>query len=148
MILDSLDNLYRYIPMHPAFQKVIDYLKANDIAALEKGKYEIDGKNVYLSVDMREGKTREGTRLETHRNYLDIQVTIEGSEEIGWTSANALQTPQADYDSAKDVQFFSDAPMVWIQVPAGHFGIFWPEDGHAPMAGTGTLRKAIFKVAI
>ena len=148
MILDTLDNLSRYTSMHPAFAKVVEYLRSTDLASLEKGKYEIDGKNVYVAVDVRDGKGREGTKMETHRNFLDIQITISGNEEIGWKATSALETAQADYDAAKDVQFFSDAPTAWLAVPAGHFAIFWPEDGHAPLAGTGTLHKAIVKVAV
>lgn len=148
MILDTLPNLERYAAMHPAFAKVIAYLAAHDLRAMEPGKYELDGKKVFLSIDARDGKSREGTRLETHRNYLDIQITLEGAEEIGWKAAAACEQPQADYNPEKDIQFFSDAPEAWFAVAPGHFAIFFPEDAHAPLAGAGKIRKAIVKVSV
>jgi beta-galactosidase beta subunit len=33
-------------------------------------------------------------------------------------------------------------------VPAGYFAIFFPHDGHVPLAGAGRLKKAIFKIEI
>jgi len=148
MILDTVDQLSQYASMNLHFPKVIEYLRATDLNALDKGKYEIDGAGAYVIIDAREGKGRDGTRMETHRNYLDIQITLAGNEEIGWKPAGVLTQPQAEYDPAKDIQFFSDTPVTWLSIPAGHFGIFFPEDGHAPLAGTGLLRKAIVKVAV
>ena len=52
------------------------------------------------------------------------------------------------FDAARDVTFFSDRPDSWLSLPAGHFAIFFPDDAHAPLAGRGTLKKAIVKIAI
>ena len=44
MIIDSLDNLKKYVAINPLFPKVVEFLKANDLNKMEDGKYEIVGK--------------------------------------------------------------------------------------------------------
>ena len=42
MIIDSLDNLERYIAIHPKFEKVFTYLRALDLNQLEVGRLCVD----------------------------------------------------------------------------------------------------------
>jgi beta-galactosidase beta subunit len=44
--------------------------------------------------------------------------------------------------------FFRDRPDSWLSLPAGRLAIFFPDDAHAPLAGRGTLKKAIVKIAV
>ncbi len=44
--------------------------------------------------------------------------------------------------------FFADRPETWFAVKPGSFAIFYPQDAHAPLAGTGETRKAVMKVAV
>ena len=90
MILDSLARSSRYHALHPAFARAFDLLANSDWTTLQPGRHEIDGDRIYVLVDHTEGRGREGTRLEAHRRYLDIQFTIDGCEEIGWMSLNYL----------------------------------------------------------
>jgi biofilm protein TabA len=147
MILDSLARSSRYHALHPAFARAFDLLAKSDWTTLQPGRHEIDGDRIYVLVDHTEGRGREGTRLEAHRRYLDIQFTIDGCEEIGWMSLNECRQAAGGFDLSRDIQFFSDLPRTWVTVPAGHFAIFFPEDAHAPLAGRGALKKAIVKVA-
>ncbi|MDO8262677.1 MAG: YhcH/YjgK/YiaL family protein [Gallionella sp.] len=39
-----------------------------------------------------------------------------------------------------------DAPASWISTPLGAFCIFFPEDAHAPLFSTGSIRKVILKL--
>jgi YhcH/YjgK/YiaL family protein len=103
---------------------------------------------VYLSIDHQEGRGRRRARLESHRRYIDIQVTIAGHEEIGWKPVSECHAQTAAFDEQRDIQFYEDVPATWLAVPPGYFAIFFPEDAHAPLAGTGLLKKAIFKIAV
>ena len=49
MIFDEKQNLdfYRNLGIEGRYAKAVDFLKNTDLAALEPGKYEIDGKDVY-----------------------------------------------------------------------------------------------------
>jgi biofilm protein TabA len=147
MILDTLVRSGRYIALHPAFTRAFTVLANRDLTRLEPGRHEIDRDRMYLSIDHKEGRGRDGARLEVHRRYLDIQFTIDGGEEIGWMPLDECRQPTGAFDISKDIQFFSDPPRTWVAVPAGHFAIFFPEDAHAPFAGRGFLKKAIVKIA-
>jgi biofilm protein TabA len=148
MILDTLDQRERYTSLHRHFARAFAFLARPDLAALAPGRHVIDGDSVYVSIDHKEGRGRDGARLESHRRYIDIQLTIEGDEEIGWQPLANCATPAAAFDESRDIRFYDDRPVTWLAVPAGRFAIFFPEDAHAPLAGRGLLKKAIVKVAV
>lgn len=148
MILDVLAEASRYEALHPSFSRAFAFLARTDLAALPPGRHAIDGERIYVSIDITEGRGREGARLESHRKYIDIQYTIEGGDEIGWMPAAACSAPAGTFDVAKDIIFYDDRPSAWFAVPAGGFAVFFPNDAHAPLAGRGLLRKAIVKIAV
>jgi YhcH/YjgK/YiaL family protein len=148
VILDTLARSGRYTALHPAFARAFDLLASRDLATLEPGRHEIDGDHIYVTVAHKDGRGREGARLEVHRRYLDIQFTIDGSEEIGWRPLDECRQAAGPFDPSNDIQFFRDAPRTWVALPPGHFAIFFPEDAHAPLAGRGLLKKAIVKVLV
>ena len=47
MILDSLDNADVYHSLNSGFEQAFDFLRRPDLANLEDGTYEIEGKRVY-----------------------------------------------------------------------------------------------------
>jgi biofilm protein TabA len=147
MILDTLARSGRYAALHPAFTRAFELLATRGLAGLEPGRHEIDGDRMYLSIDHRDGRGREGARLEAHRRYLDIQFTIDGCDEIGWMPLDECRQAAGAFDPSLDIQLFSDPPRTWVAVPPGHFTIFFPEDAHAPRGGRGFLKKAIVKIA-
>ena len=54
----------------------------------------------------------------------------------------------SDYSAEKDIRFFRNAPDSRIATPPGAFCIFFSEDAHAPLVSTGSIRKAVFKIAV
>jgi biofilm protein TabA len=157
MILDKLTAADRYAPLHRSFARAFTFLRAADWDQLvsaqanverHSARYPIDGERIYVSIDHLPGRGRDGARLEAHRRYIDIQFTIDGHEEIGWKPLGDCTATAVAFDAAKDVTLFSDRPVSWLSLPAGHFAIFFPDDAHAPLAGHGTLKKAIVKIAI
>jgi len=148
MVLDSLAAADRYHALHPAFGRAFAFLASVDLDALSPGRNEIDGDAMFVILDRKDGRGRDGARIEAHRRYIDIQFTISGQEEIGWTPLASCAEPDGAFDEAKDVGFFADRPSAWLRVPPGSFAIFFPEDAHAPLAGHGALVKAIVKIAV
>ena len=148
MILDTLTQRDRYRQLHPSFAVAFDFAASHDLGSLAPGRHVIDGERLYLSIDHIEGRGRAGARLESHRRYIDIQITIDGQEEIGWRPLGECRAPVAAFDEYRDIRFYDDAPESWVTVPPGKFAIFFPDDAHAPLAGAGLLKKAIFKIAV
>lgn len=148
MILDHLAQADRYARLHPLFAKAFAFLRENDLALLSPGRHAIDGDQLYASVDEKPGRGRSGARLESHRQYIDIQVAVSGQEEIGWKRTAQCREVTEPFLPDNDIAFYGDDPVTWLALPPGHFTIFWPEDAHAPLAGEGALRKVIVKIAV
>lgn len=59
MIIDTLNNLEKYISVNPLFAVVADFIKENDLSALEPGKHVIKGDEVFVNIQVAKGKTVE-----------------------------------------------------------------------------------------
>lgn len=149
MILDRLENAERYYSMHPGFQPSFEYLRRTDLKNLPAGKHDLDGAKLFLRHNQCQGRGRDA-KLEAHRQYIDIQYTVSGPEEIGWRSTPLCRQPDKPFDEKNDIVFFNDSPESYFAVPPGSFAIFFPEDAHAPQsAPVGCdLLKAVLKVAV
>jgi YhcH/YjgK/YiaL family protein len=148
MIYDTLANADRYASLHSLFPQAFEFLRSTDLASLAPGRYPIEGEQLFAIVEYAAGRSREEARLECHRKYIDIQLVLEGTDEMGWKPVRDCHELLADYSPEKDIQFFSDAPASWIVAPPGAFCLFFPEDAHAPLVGNGEIRKVILKIAV
>jgi YhcH/YjgK/YiaL family protein len=148
MILDTISNADRHTPLHPLFARAFAYIRDTDLSSLAPGRYPIVGEDLFAIVEHVPGRAREAAKLECHRKYIDIQLVLDGVDEMGWKALVDCHQPVSDYKAEKDIQFFQDAPATWIATPPGAFCIFFPEDAHAPLVSTGNVRKVIFKVAV
>jgi biofilm protein TabA len=148
VVLDHLDNGERYAALHPGFPAAIEFLKRKDLADLSAGRHPIDGERLYALVVQQDGRGRDKARLEIHRRYIDIQFTVTGTDDIGWKPAARCTSYDQEYNDEKDVAVFGDEPDAWVTIRPGSFGVFFPEDAHAPLGGTGPIHKLVVKVAV
>lgn len=154
MILDTLAQADRYLALHPRFARAFAFLRGTDLHALEPGRHAIEGEQLFAIVEACRGRTRAEAKLECHRRYIDIQLVLEGIDEMGWKSLADCSAPATEYDAARDIRFFDDAPASWVATPPGAFCVFFPDDAHAPLVGTlkgtsaGTIRKVVVKIAV
>ena len=146
MIIDTLDNLEKYAAINPLFPKVVEFIQQHDLNALEPGKYEIEGKDLFVNIQMAKGRTPEAAVIETHNRMIDIQIPLSDAETFGYTQRDLL--PDAEYNEEKDITKIPDlAADSYLTCQPGMMAIFFPQDGHAPcIAGVPEIKKAIFKV--
>jgi len=148
MIFDTIANADRYAGLHPLFAKAFDFIRNTDLNTLAAGRYPIVGQDLFVILEQAPGRTRDAAKLECHRKYIDIQLVLDGVDEMGWKPLANCHDPVSDYRAEKDIQFFNDAAASWIATPPGAYCIFFPEDCHAPLVSNQPIRKAIFKVAV
>lgn len=148
MILDSLQNSAHYESLNPYFKQAFDFIKQNDWSKQEPGKIILDGKNCFINFMEQPGKTEEAAKFETHNDYVDIQVPIDGTEIMGFIPTHELQQPDAPYNPEKDITKYSDKGGALITVKPMHFAIFWPWDGHQPCIGEGVWHKLVVKIKL
>jgi YhcH/YjgK/YiaL family protein len=148
MVLDSLANADLYVSLHPAFKKAFDYIKSTDFSKLEPQKIYLDEKNLFVNFTEITGKDAQTAKMESHKDYIDIQVAIEQDEQMGYTPVCDLKDVRDAYNPEKDVMFWKDPAQVMLTVKKGQFAIFFPEDGHQPGIGEGKWKKVIVKVKL
>lgn len=151
MIFDQAKNLdfYKTLGINGRYAKAIEWLKSQDLAHLENGKYEIDGKDVYANVMSYTTLDWEEAKYEAHHNYTDIQYVVSGTETLSYAPVSALKE-KTPYNPDKDVVFY-DNSYEGLKVPtnAGEFLIFFPWDGHKPKAANGApceVKKVVVKI--
>jgi len=147
MIFDVIENACRYEGLNKGFTKAIQFLLRPDLKELPAGRYEIDGERVYAMIAIEQGHRKEDEQLETHEKYIDIQMVLAGTDEMGWRPRSLCRQPSGEYDPASDIRFFADKPDAWLPVRSGAFVIFFPEDAHLPMVSSGIIHKVVVKVA-
>ncbi len=145
MVVDTLDNLERYVSLNPLFAEVVKFVKENDLASLEVGKHIIQGADLFLNIAVAHGKAEEDAVIETHRKMIDIQIPLDNEETYGYSPLAAL--PDVEYNAEKDITKYPGVKaQTLVTCKPGQFAIFWPEDGHQPCIGKGDIHKAIFKI--
>ncbi|HEU5395959.1 MAG TPA: YhcH/YjgK/YiaL family protein [Verrucomicrobiae bacterium] len=153
MITDTLDRCHRYVNLSPRFAAAFEFLRklpANQPA----GRYEIDGDDCFALVQNYTTRSASLAAFESHQRYIDIQFIQAGAETMLWSSVAALPNVTQSYSPEKDVTFYAaPAPtqMTTINLRAGDFTIFFPEDGHAPgleCGRCGEVRKVVVKVRV
>ena len=148
MIIDTIENLNKYVGLNPLFADVVAFLKGHDLRTMEPGKYPIKDKDLFLNLTTAKGRGKEAGVLETHINMIDIQIPISCAETFGYTPLCDL--PAFDYNAEKDVTLYGDTKaQTYVTVEPMQMAIFFPQDGHAPcIADNPEIKKAIFKVRV
>ena len=148
MIIDTLDNLGKYVALNPLFADVVEFLKSHDLQTMEAGSYPIKDKDVALKLSLTKQRTKETAFLETHIDMIDIQVPVTCAETFGYSPLCDL--PAFEYNAEKDITKYGDTkPQTYVTVAPGQFAIFVPQDGHAPcIIEEEEIKKAIFKVKV
>ena len=144
MVIDNLKNMRDYEALHPLFAKAFDYIEQTDLNALEPGKIVLIENELIVNVNQIPAKTKEEAKLETHNEYIDIQIPLTGVEQMGYTQRADL--PEAEYDAVKDLTLYEGLADDYLTVKPGMFTLFFPSDGHAPGITPTGLKKIIVKV--
>jgi YhcH/YjgK/YiaL family protein len=152
MITSTLSQLHWYTIIGPNFEKAIQYVLATDFSGLETGKYPIDGDTVFAIVNEYTTKPLSECDPESHQDYADIQIMINGAERFGWLPLTD-QVASIPYDEERDVAFYTlaEEDLNYITVKAGQFILFFPTDIHQPevfVRQPDLVKKVVIKVAV
>ena len=148
MICDLLVHAGRYQALHGGFPAAFAFLAKPGLPELADGRYPIDGERVFAIVSRERGRRRDEAQLEAHRRYIDIQLVLSGSDDMGWRPLPLCRQTAISYDAEGDIAFFGDPPLSWVTVGPGMFAVFFPEDGHLPLISHDILHKVVVKVAV
>lgn len=136
-----------------AIQTALNYLKENadKFADMEKGVYEIQGKDIFAQVMDCTTVPLEQGRPEVHEKYVDVQFVVNGREKLGFTPDTGKYEVAERFD-ARDLIFYKSVENEgYVEARPGSYNIFFPADVHKPGLISGesmTFRKVVVKVAV
>ncbi|TDX52496.1 YhcH/YjgK/YiaL family protein [Orenia marismortui] len=149
MIIDNLKNAEFYYNLHNRMATAFKFLLEEDLSELKPGKYEIEGDNIFASVESYNTKAKEEGSWEGHRKYLDIQYIIDGVEMMGCTDLKGMKLSE-EYNQEKDILFL-EGEGNFFTLEAGNFAIFMPQDIHMPALSADKsqkVKKVVVKVKL
>ncbi len=132
------------------WNKAFQFLSEQNLAELEKGRYELESTDLFVNVDEYVTRNEEDVLFEAHKKYADIQVLISGKEKIGVLPLGTT-TVTIPYDEEKDIMFLTAEGENYRIATPGKFFLFFPEDAHRPTvksAENSPVKKIVVKVKI
>ena len=147
MILDKLENFRYYQRCIPEIWDAVRFVERAKNEHLPVGRYPV-GKGFAL---IQEGETRpfDEADFEIHKDYIDMQVLLDGEEMCEYADAAALEE-KSPYDSGGDIQWLTGSGQKFTVKP-DMFYIMYPTDAHKPCcheARKTSYRKAVVKIRI
>lgn len=149
LIVDHINNYRRYLGCDKNIAAVLQFIveKADD-ATLENGIYTLIPNEVIVHVLEKESHARTDTKMEIHKNFMDIHYIIKGAERCGI----APLAEQINYDEKTDNGFYPCEDTYDVLIREGEFYAVWPMEPHRPLCnaedGEKTVRKIICKVKV
>ena len=132
------------------WNKAFQFLSEQNLAELEKGRYELERADLFVNVDEYVTRNEEEVLFEAHKKYADIQVLVSGEEKIGVLPLDAT-TVSIPYNEEKDIMFLTAEQENYRIAKPGKFFLFFPDDAHRPTvksAKNSPVRKIVVKVRI
>ena len=143
----TVPDTYGPLDAHPVWRQALDWVRALPSEA-PLGEVELQGRDMFVSLQEYPTRARHEARFESHRTYVDLQFTLSGGEAIDWIPRETLQ-PDGPFTG--DVQFWlpPPEPFTVLALTAGRFAIFFPADAHRPqvrLTGYERVRKGVIKI--
>ena len=133
MVVDFIDNASIYYGLHKHMKEAFEFAKT--LVGKPVGRYDytgLDEGTLYAMVQEGDTNPIDKSRVENHQNYLDIQIMLDGAEEMGYEVARDLSVT-IPYDGTKDIAFFEASDKLsMITISKDMFYIVYPDDGHMP----------------
>ena len=148
--VDKQEFAVQYFKNRERWDKAFSFLSKQNLASLDPGRYELDGKNLFVNVDEYVTRNEEDTKYEAHKKYADIQYLVTGEERIGVIPFENT-TITDPYNSEIDASFSVASSDNFRLATPDRFFIFFPDDAHRPCVKSGEkqkVRKVVVKVRI
>ena len=148
MIHDTLDNWPLYFNSDP-WRRAFEFLASLSPASEECARIPIQGDDIYAAIMSYQSCQPDESVLETHDEYIDIQMSIVNSEAIDWFPRRALEV-KVPYDTDLDRTFYHrpDIAPVHIKNFIGSFTVLYSDDAHMPKLMTAGKPELVKKVVV
>ena len=146
MIIDRLENIMSYASLNPLFPEAFEFLLKTDLANHELGKVVLQEGDSWVNFAQGRPKGKEDSKIETHNNFIDIQIPVSDSELMGYMPR--VDLPEEEYNTVKDATYYKGLATDYLTIKPGMFAIFFPQDAHAPGVNPQGLKRVVVKVRV
>ena len=128
--IDAVEFANQYAANKELWDALFTFLKNADLDTIEAGKHEIIPGRVWVNILEYTPKDAKNTKIESHKNFIDLQYTFVGEELMGLAGK---VTPTGPYDLVKDkTNYTTDEEIVYSPAPKDRFFLYFPKDMHQP----------------
>lgn len=97
-------------------------------------------------------KERPEAFFESHRQYIDVQVIVAGTEDMEVLDITRLSVTQPYLEERDFIKYADTVGASVLKLGAGEAAVFFPVDGHMPCLRpegcAGLVRKTVVKVPV
>ena len=146
--IDAVEFATQYAANKPLWDKLFKFLAETDPTTLQPGKIVLEEGRLWINVLEYTPKSAEDTKIESHKDFIDLQYTFEGNELMG-LAGNV--TPINEYDPVKDrTNYSTDEPIAYSPASPDLFFLYFPRDMPQPsvrsVENPGVSRKLVGKI--
>lgn len=146
--IDAVEFATQYAANKELWDKLFKFLAETDPSTLQPGKIVLEDGRLWLNILEYTPKSAEDTKIESHKNFIDLQYTYEGNEIMG-LAHNVI--PTGDYDPVKDkINYRTDEAIDYVPADPKRFFLYFPADMHQPsvrsMENPGISHKIVGKI--
>ena len=132
MVIDRLDHAAQYYALGKGIETALRWFAAyaddgRDLPA----KTVLNGEQIFINGVNYTSEAKPQGQLEAHKKYIDVMYVVEGEEKFFYKPIAEVKHVTMPYDAEKECQLAEiDADAAQVRFSAGHFLIFFPQDGH------------------
>ena len=146
--VNDLEPSFAWLPK--PLRTALEHLRDTDFTNLPAGKYDLQGRDIYVQVIDMKTKLMSESRAEVHRQYIDVQFLFSGAEKVGFAAETGRNLMAEDLLAERDLIFYTgmENESTITMVP-GNFAMFFPRDVHRPGVAVDqpmAIRKVVVKV--
>lgn len=124
MIIDRVEYASEYAKQLPHLADALAFIKENPNPG--EGKHPFEGGFLMHQSGMT--KALADGDYEAHREYIDVQILIDGREFMLWNRLENMKETAA-YDAVKDKHAIAGEGSI-LELTPGMFVVFYPSDAH------------------
>ena len=150
MIYQNIAIDYTQFRYPKAVERALGFLKSHDFTTFAGGRYPIEGDLMYANVDIVNTRVYEETKIEGHKDYMDVQFLVVGEEQMEILIRQTFPDVVEAYDD-KDCYFYdpTQGGTIKIDVRPGDYCIFYPGELHRTLIAPNEvqeIRKVVVKI--
>ena len=153
MVIDRIEHAAQYERLGEGIATVLRWFQnyQDDLRDLP-AKTVLDGENIFINGVNYTSEHKPQGQLEAHKKYIDVMYVLEGEEKFFYKPIAEVSKITMPYDAGKECALAAiDPDAAQVRFSAGHFLIFFPQDGHLAAQlwdKPVKVRKFIAKVAV